>query len=198
MSIALGNGGSNYLSFKKTTQLHRKQKKRLYGGDVTLAHSDIEVELINWILQQRQRPLRVTRKAVGWKAKLMCTTPSFKASRGWIEKFMRQNSLTIRAKTTTGQRLPEHLTEKVAQFVHFCQTQKEHLQLSLSDIGGMDETAIWADMPGQSTVEFCGVKQVPILTTGHEKMSVTVCLAAMADGRKLPLFVVFKGKRQQS
>ena len=43
-------------------------------------------------------------------------------------------------------------------------------------------------------MEVRGARHVPILTTGHEKSRITVCLAAMADGRKLqPL--VFKGKR---
>ena len=62
-------------------------------------------------------------------------------------------------------------------------------------IGNMDETAIWADMPGNSTIAVRGSKSVPILTTGHEKQRITVCLAAMADGTKLPPFVVLKGKR---
>ena len=36
---------------------------------------------------------------------------------------------------------------------------------------------------------------MPIITTGHEKQRITVCLAAMTDGTKLPPFVVLKGKR---
>uniref|UniRef100_T1IH48 DDE-1 domain-containing protein n=1 Tax=Strigamia maritima TaxID=126957 RepID=T1IH48_STRMM len=50
-------------------------------------------------------------------------------------------------------------------------------------------------MPGEKTVEHCGAKIVPVLTTGHEKARVTVCLAAMADGKKLKPMIVFKGKR---
>ena len=49
-------------------------------------------------------------------------------------------------------------------------------------------------MTGNRTVYSKGVKTVPVLTTGHEKTRVTVCLAAMADGRKLPPMVLFKGK----
>ena len=65
-------------------------------------------------------------------------------------------------------------------------------------IDNMDETAIWADMPGEYTVELKGVKSVPILTTGHEKKRITVCLAALADGCKLPPLIVLKGKRLPS
>ena len=62
-------------------------------------------------------------------------------------------------------------------------------------IGGIDETAIWADMPGNKSVDSKGVKTVLILTTGHEKSRVTACLGALADGRKLQPLIVFKGKR---
>ena len=57
----------------------------------------------------------------------------------------------------------------------------------------MDETAIWADMPGNTTVEKIGATSVPLLTTGHAKESNTVCLGA--SGEKLKPFIVFKGKR---
>ena len=62
----------------------------------------------------------------------------------------------------------------------------------------MDETAIWADMPANtanSTVDVRGSTSVPILTNGHEKQRITVCLATMADGSKLLPFVALKGKR---
>ena len=59
----------------------------------------------------------------------------------------------------------------------------------------MDETAIWADMPGNITVEKIGATSVPLLTTGHEKERITVCLSALASGEKLKPFIVFKRKR---
>ncbi len=59
----------------------------------------------------------------------------------------------------------------------------------------MDETAVWMDMPGTATVDVVGTKSVPLKTTGHEKQRVTVSLSALADGRKLPPMIVFKGKK---
>ena len=58
----------------------------------------------------------------------------------------------------------------------------------------MDETAVWLDMPGNNTVDFVGVKSVPIRTKGHENNRITVCLAAKATGKKLQAMIVFKGK----
>ena len=77
-------------------------------------------------------------------------------------------------------------------------TRKLRIQnsYSLTAIGNMDETPLWMDMPGDTTIARTGVKSVPLLTSGHKKNRFTVCLAAMADGTKLKPFVVFKGVRQ--
>lgn len=56
----------------------------------------------------------------------------------------------------------------------------------------MDETPLWMDMPGDTTVERQGTKSVPVR---HEKLRFTVVLAARASGKKLKPFVVFKGIR---
>ena len=68
----------------------------------------------------------------------------------------------------------------------------------LSHIGNMDETPLWFDMPGDTTVTHTGEQSVPIRTTGHDKGRYTVVLAAMADGRKLkPYMYVVLGEQGQ-
>ena len=59
----------------------------------------------------------------------------------------------------------------------------------------MGETAIWYDMPGNTTLNAKGEKSVLLQTSGHEKSRFTVTLAARADGTKLPVQVIFKGQR---
>ena len=59
----------------------------------------------------------------------------------------------------------------------------------------MDETPLWLDMPGDTTVSRTGEHTVSVRSTGHDKGRFTVILGAMADGRKLNPFVVFKGVR---
>ena len=54
---------------------------------------------------------------------------------------------------------------------------------------------LWLDMPGETTVSGTGEKTISIRTRGHDKGRFTVILAAMADGRKLKPYVVFKGVR---
>ena len=50
------------------------------------------------------------------------------------------------------------------------------------------------DMPGNITVEWLGMRSLPVQIMGHKKDWFTV-LAAMANGRKLMPFVMFKGVR---
>lgn len=59
----------------------------------------------------------------------------------------------------------------------------------------MDETPLWLDMPGETSIAHRSDKSVPVRTTGHDKVRFTVVLSAMADGRKLKPYVVFKGVR---
>ena len=64
----------------------------------------------------------------------------------------------------------------------------------LGQIGNMDETPMWFDMPNARTVNQCGAKTVLVKTTGHEKSRFTVVLTCMADGTKLKPMVMFKRK----
>ena len=59
----------------------------------------------------------------------------------------------------------------------------------------MDETPVWFEMPGKSTLAERGEKEVRVATTGHEKERITVTLAAYADGTKLPPLVHLPGVR---
>ena len=61
----------------------------------------------------------------------------------------------------------------------------------------MDETAIWSDMVGNVTVDTTGTKDVPLKSTGNEKVEVSVYLTAKADGTKLKPFIVFQGANEE-
>ena len=43
-----------------------------------------------------------------------------------------------------------------------------------------------------------GSRDVPLKTTSHEKVRVSICLAARGDGTKLKPFVVFAGAKRES
>ena len=58
----------------------------------------------------------------------------------------------------------------------------------------MDKTSVWNDIVSSTTLDKTGSKDVPLKTTGHEKVRVSICLATKGDGTKLKSFVVFAGQ----
>ena len=48
----------------------------------------------------------------------------------------------------------------------------------------MDETAMWSDMVAETTVDKTGRKEIPLKFMGNEKLKVSVCLTAKADGTR--------------
>ena len=62
----------------------------------------------------------------------------------------------------------------------------------MSFITATDENPVWADMVADTTLESVGKKKdIPMKTTGHEKVRVGVCLAVKGDGTKMKPFIVF-------
>ena len=62
----------------------------------------------------------------------------------------------------------------------------------------MDETAVWFDMVGNVTFNAVEAKDVPLKSTGNEKVRVSVCLTAKSDGTKLKPFIVLKGVKREA
>ena len=62
----------------------------------------------------------------------------------------------------------------------------------------MDKTSVWNDIVSSTTLDKTGSKDVPLKTTGHEKVRVSICLATKGDGTKLKSFVVFAGAKRES
>ena len=191
------------------------------GGGRKAQLPDMEEVLVCWIDEMQSNNLRVTWSSIQRKALELRQgeeeQPDFNASRGWLEKFMCRHGLSLRRKTSVSQKLPGDLIPKVMcmgfiyaihpicavfyafpynlQFVSFITTTRKlriRNDYPLALIGNMDETPLWLDMPGETTVARTGERTVCIRTTGHDKGCFTVVLAAMADGRKLNPFVVFK------
>ena len=59
----------------------------------------------------------------------------------------------------------------------------------------MDELSLWMEPVSETTVNLKGEKSVPILSSGKEKMRLTVILTARASGKKVKPFVIIPRKR---
>ena len=104
-----------------------KTRKRLDGGGAKPLSTNLEELIMDWISVRRSSGLRVLRKLVMKKAQLLYQEMStsegilknegFKASRGWLEKFIRRNNLSLRRKTSVAQKDSEKLIAKLVSYV---------------------------------------------------------------------------------
>ena len=85
----------------------------------------------------------------------------------------------------------------VGYIMHVRRLNKQ-FQFPNSSILAMDETPVWKNMVSSTTVDKTGSKDVPLKTTGHEKVKVSVCLAAKGEFTKLKPFVVFARAKRES
>ena len=129
------------------------------------------------ILQRRQQNKSVTGKAVRQQARKMLieiypnSPTTFKASKGWFQRFRSRNSVCYRRTTSVGQKVPEDAPERCDAFLEEMQNMRD-FDLYIN----MDETPAYFDIPRQSTFNFEGVQTVKIKITGHEKLRFTVVL----------------------
>jgi hypothetical protein len=179
------------------------KRKRLEGGGCKVTSEDMDRTLIQWVFTMRHRGLRVSRKMMRVKASELfrevedASKATFKASRGWLDKFMKRANLSVRRRTTVAQKTPDMMTEKMVSFIRFMERARERTQAQPADIYAMDETAVWFDMMAETTVNEKGAKSVCMKTTGHEKSRCTVILTANGSGKKLkPYVVFFRGSRK--
>lgn len=156
---------------------------------------DLEQELKDWVCLQRSEGKGVSTVSLKFKALQMAREKNivnFKGSNCWCDRFMKRNRLSVRAITSTGQKLPENWQVKVEEFHLFVGQATNGVEPS--QIGNMDEIPMSFDMPTKFTVDVKGTQDIKICTTGSEKCCFTVVLTVMADGEKLPPMVIFKRK----
>ena len=189
---------SSEISDKSSSQ---SKKRRLSGGGQKRSLGNLEEELVEKIIDEREKHHHVPCELITVLAQQLATKHNlheFCASRGWLFNFMQRTNLSIRRRAITGQTMPKDGLAKIANFVKFCEKQGNTFDFALGNIANMDETPIWADMPSKTTVDQRGLKAVPIKSTGHEKQRMTVCLAIKADGSKMKPFVVTPRKKIKS
>ena len=181
-----------------------KERKTFAGAGRKPFNELVENQVLEWIYDRREKHLRVSCVLIMKKAKAIYDelpdsqkSESFVASRGWLEKFMRRHGLSLRRRTSIGQKDPQQLINRLVSYVIHARRMQMRCNFKASQIYAMDETPVWQDMVGSTTVSKVGSQDVVLKSTGHEKARVSVCLTARADGTKLKPFIVFKGVKRE-
>ncbi|KAL1422350.1 hypothetical protein MTO96_022224 [Rhipicephalus appendiculatus] len=141
--------------------------------------SFIETELAAFVVASRKKGVKVTWSMIATKARVLATAygvsqDKFCASRGWMNRFMTRQGLTVGAT----KRL---LTPRYPVFSKY-RTEK----FALSQIGIGCQVALYFDKPA----EFLNVDDRDC--EYESSRVVNVVLSCTADGQKLPLYVGFK------
>uniref|UniRef100_A0A8C4STC8 HTH CENPB-type domain-containing protein n=1 Tax=Erpetoichthys calabaricus TaxID=27687 RepID=A0A8C4STC8_ERPCA len=159
----------------------------------------VEVALADYIQDRRQLGYAVSTEMIQMKAcdiakERGILITQFKASRGWITRFMRRNGLSIRHRPTISQCLPDAYEEKLLAFQKYIIQLRHQKTYLMGQIGTADQTPVYFENPSNTTVNAVGDKSVPVRTGGREKQWCTVMLTILVDGKKLPPYVIFKWK----
>jgi hypothetical protein len=132
----------------------------------------MDEKVYDWILEQRIKQHRVSYKSIRVKAREIHSAvqtenyPDFKASSGWLQKFMKRHKLSLRRKTSLAQKDPNSLFEKIVDFLLYSGNLISKNKISPANIIAMDETGIFFDMPSATTVDQVGKRTISLKTTG--------------------------------
>uniref|UniRef100_A0A3Q3KXW9 HTH CENPB-type domain-containing protein n=1 Tax=Labrus bergylta TaxID=56723 RepID=A0A3Q3KXW9_9LABR len=159
----------------------RAQKERLkdansqrksYRGPQSGRFSEIDRRVFEYVREKRSEGMPITRVVIQLKALEIArelNISEFKASLGWCRRMMRRNGLALRRRTSLAQHLPLDFGEKLLSFQRFVINLRKKHSYPLDQIGNADQTPVYFDMPTSR---------------------VTVMLTCLADGNKLPPYVI--------
>ena len=175
-----------------------KSGRKIAVGRKLAYDKEIEEKVACFVVEKREHQLPVSRASVTRYILSLTKSkyPDFKASSGWLTRFMDRNSFTVRRHTSLSQKLPADLEIRLAAFythLRELRTSKELDEDTL--IINMDEVPMVFNTVPSRTLNKKWEKDVRVRTTGGEKKRYTAVLAVSAAGQFLPSMVIFKGKR---
>ena len=112
---------------------------------VLAGSSEIETEMTQWVLEQRDLQLAVTVQNIIDQAFLVIQplNPSFKGTRGWSQNYIESNNLVIRAKTSVAQKLPAALEQKMTDFLQAVREARKEYDYPKEQRGNVYETPMY-------------------------------------------------------
>ena len=121
-------------------------------------HLEMDCEVLEFVLERPKNGLPVTSDIIRQKVNEVPTAQNiqrhvFKASRGWVDRFMRRNGLSLWRRTAVCQKLPTDFEENLVNFQQHVIMLRKRGNFLMGQIGDADETPIWLDMPRNYSVE---------------------------------------------
>ncbi|XP_015441642.2 pogo transposable element with KRAB domain [Pteropus alecto] len=172
--------------------------RRAFRGPKNGRFALVDQRVAEYVRYMQAKGDPITREAMQLKAleiaqEMNIPEKGFKASLGWCRRMMRRYDLSLRHKVPVPQQLPEDLTEKLVTYQRSVLALRRAHDYQVAQMGNADETPICLEVPSRVTVDNQGEKPVLVKTPGREKLKITAMLGVLADGRKLPPYIVLRG-----
>ncbi|XP_072504854.1 pogo transposable element with KRAB domain isoform X1 [Notamacropus eugenii] len=172
--------------------------RRAFRGPKNGRFALVDQRVAEYVRQRQAKGDPITREAMQLKAleiaqEMNIPEKGFKASLGWCRRMMRRYDLSLRHKVPVPQHLPEDLTEKLITYQRSILALRKTHDYMVGQMGNADETPICLEVPSRVTVDNQGEKPVLVKTPGREKLKITAMLGVLADGRKLPPYIILRG-----
>ena len=158
-------------------------------------------QVVEFVQEKRNEGFPITREIIKMEALELQkrnmkagSATEFMASAGWCVRMMKRAGIVLRRRTTLCQRLPSAYEEKLVFFQRLVIGLRKQHEYLLDHMGNADQTPVFFDMPTSVVVDVKDVKSVLVRSTGNEKARITVMLCTLADGRKMPPFVILRRK----
>lgn len=172
--------------------------RRAFRGPKNGRFALVDQRVAEYVRYMQAKGDPITREAMQLKAleiaqEMNIPEKGFKASLGWCRRMMRRYDLSLRHKVPVPQHLAEDLTEKLVTYQQSVLALRRTHDYEVAQMGNADETPICLEVPSRVTVDNQGEKPILVKTPGREKLRITAMLGVLADGRKLPPYIILRG-----
>ncbi|XP_028926536.1 LOW QUALITY PROTEIN: zinc finger protein 514-like [Ornithorhynchus anatinus] len=121
---------------------------RAFRGPKSGKYPEIDNKILEYVTELRKSGCTVSHEMLKMKAREIAREQNiaeteFKASRGWISRFMQRNNLSLRRRTSLCRRLPGDYSCRVLEFQKFLIRQRQEHEYFLSQIGHPDQAPIY-------------------------------------------------------
>jgi hypothetical protein len=176
---------------------NKKQVRELRGQ-----FKDQESFILQDIIERRGKYIPVTGDHIKEIARqrIGVANPAFRASNGWLSRFVTRHNLSYRSSTHVVQKLLQDYPLLVSKFLESVRALRVKYEVFGENgktavlVGNMDETPVEFDMGRERTYHFNGAREVKILRTNGLKQRFTVAQTVCSDGTILPPLIIFKTK----
>eukprot|EP01022_Parablepharisma_sp_SALTPOND_P025216 TRINITY_DN5814_c0_g1_i1.p3 TRINITY_DN5814_c0_g1~~TRINITY_DN5814_c0_g1_i1.p3 ORF type:complete len:467 (+),score=47.20 TRINITY_DN5814_c0_g1_i1:1965-3365(+) len=170
---------------------------RAKSGKKRIRCPELEDRLFKWFKDMRARQLPVRRKDMHEQAlkfaRRMHVPRGFKASKNWVEAFMKRNRITLRQKTRISTRNAKDITIAIQKFYA---TLNEMIDKNnYKDIWNYDEVGIFFEPGATQTLETKGSKTVSVLSVQATYMKMTIIIMISATGLLAPPVLLFHNQK---